>query len=173
MTRFWAALCVLVVLAGVACTKENEAPKPDSDSQQNYQDGRIPVDDNVYVISGEVQAVNSLVRQESPAQGSISVINGSGGGSFVGETNVGKGFIRVKVSSVAPATNLATIGRVVILKTTDTKAAVLTEGDVVEFKCRAQFEAIAAVRENETWDSAKGTWELDYCRLSSPVLGPG
>lgn len=165
------AACVVLGFFFIAC-EHNVAPEPDSDSQQNYDGGQIPVDDNIYVIRGTVQDVNSLVRQVAPAQGSVSVINGVGSGSFIGEQQAGKGFVRVEVLSVAPATELAAAGNVVILKTTDTKAAALSEGDTVTFKCRAQYEAIAAVREAETFNAEKlATWELDYCRLASPIVG--
>jgi hypothetical protein len=41
----------------------------------------------------------------------------------------------------------------------------------VTFKCRAQYEAVAAVRENESFNQAKvETWELDYCRMATPVI---
>lgn len=167
------AILLVVLMLGLVACDNNTPPEPDSDSRQNYKGGsEIPVDDNVYVIRGTVQDVNSLVRQEAPAEGSISVINGVGSGSFVGEQQSGKGFVRVEVLSVAPATELAASGEVVILKTTDTKAAALSEGDTVTFKCRAQYEAIAAVRENEDFNAEKlSTWELDYCRLASPIVG--
>jgi len=171
------AASVLVTVV-TACEASNEAPQADSDSQQQYnEDGRIPVDDNVYVITGTVQApIDSLERQVEPAEGGISGFVGAGGPGFVsgwysGPEFQGKGFLRLLVSSTVPSTSYAVPGRVAILKTSDTKARVLEAGDEVTLKCRLQYEAVAAVRENEDFDQAKvETWEIDYCRLATPVI---
>lgn len=167
---------VAVLLAAIAltgCEEQGAAPAPDSDSEQEYASGsKIPVNDNVYLIQGEVIAeVNEVTRQVEPAQGEVYGNNGYISGSFSGPIQAGKSFVRIRVRKVSPDTILAPLGDVVIVKTTDTKAVALLNGDVVTFKCRAQFESIAAVRENEKFDADKlGTWELDYCRLASPVI---
>lgn len=83
----------------------------------------------------------------------------------------GKGYVRLLVSSTEPETETAPKGDVVILKVVDTKATALKDGDRVTFKCRRQYENVAAVKENEKFDrSTFGTWEMDYCRLASPVI---
>ena len=57
----------------------------------------------------------------------------------------------------------------VILKTTDTKVTAISDGDLVTFKCRQQYEAVAAAREGQPFNAATdGTWELDYCRMAEP-----
>ena len=79
--------------------------------------------------------------------------------------------LRLLVHSVEPATPLAQPDRIVLIKTSDTKASALLTGDIVTFRCRAQYKAVAAVRENEDFYPSKvATWELDYCRLATPVI---
>ena len=42
--------------------------------------------------------------------------------------------------------------------------------DILDLADR-QYEALAAVRDNEKFSKTKvETWELDYCRLASPVI---
>lgn len=98
------------------------------------------------------------------------MIGGYGSASYFGPEFGGKGFVRgVVVESDA---SLAEVGHMVVLKSTDTKAIMLMPGDRATFKCRQQYEAIAAVRSYETFNADKlATWELDYCRLASPDLG--
>jgi len=176
------------ILAGVAlfsvfafgaesCESEETAPAPDSDSSQSFKEGaKIPVDTEVYVITGEVIGeVNSVTRQVEPAQGQVNgSLYGSYGslsGSFTGPIEKGKGFVRVRVQSSEPSTELAPVGDVAIIKTSDTKVSALLNGDIITFKCRRQYENIAAIKENEKFDADKlATWELDYCRLAAPVI---
>ncbi|MEZ4639803.1 MAG: hypothetical protein R2856_33400 [Caldilineaceae bacterium] len=148
-----------------------------SDSPQTYSaSARIPVDDNVYTITGMVVGdIASLSQQTTPAQGDVLGLQGRGygylGGSYFGAEFGGKGFVRLLVRSAQPSTPYAPPEQIVVLKTTDTKAVVLLPGDVVTFKCRAQYEAVAAVRENEAFNESKlETWELDYCRMVTPVI---
>lgn len=170
-----AGMIVLLALGLSACGVENAAPPPESDSGQYFTRGsEIPVDDNVYTITGQVVSeVGSLTRQTEAARGSISG-SGTGGfayisGSYYGPEFGGKGFIRLHV--LESDSFLAPWGEIVILKSTDTKGVALLPGDVVTFKCRHQYEAIAAVRNSETFDQEKlETWEIDYCRFVSPVI---
>lgn len=160
---------VIVILTGCA----NTAPQPVSDSPQGFtttSDG-VPVDDGVYLISGTVVGdVESLVRQTTPARGSMAGSAYGAYGSYFGPEFGGKGFVRLHVAS--SDSKLAPKGSIVILKVTDSKASVLLPGDNVEFKCRHQYEAVAAVRNSETFNAEKlETWEIDYCRLTTPQIG--
>ncbi len=173
----FAALAATTILGTGCSATTGEAPAPDSDSSQSYKEGsKVPVDDEVYTITGEVIGeVNETSRQVEPAQGQMSGSlygnYGSMQGSFTGPIEAGKGFVRIRVQSSKPSTDLAPEGDVTIIKTSDTKAKALLNGDIVSFKCRRQYEALAAVRESETFNSDKvETWELDYCRLASPVI---
>jgi hypothetical protein len=168
-------IVLLLVLLLTAC--RGQAPQPVSDSPQAYEaNARIPVDDNVYTITGQVVGeVASLSQQTAPAQGELTGLGARGygymGGSYFGPEFGGKGFVRLFVFSAEPSTRLAPPEEIVIMKTTDTKAAALLPGDIVTFKCRAQYEAVAAVRVNESFNQSKvETWELDYCRMVTPVI---
>lgn len=168
---------LLIALAG--CTSDDAtAPAPDSDSGQTWADGAtVPVDEKVYHVTGEVVGqINSLTRQVKPAEGSLSGTqygNGYGtvSGSFTGPVEAGKGYVRVRV--VKSDSDLAPVSEVVILKTSDSKVTALQPADVISFVCRRQYEALAPVMEKADFEKAKNdvaTWELDYCRLGSPVV---
>lgn len=156
------------------------APAPESDSNFTYEMGAtIPVDYAVYTIAGTVVAdVSDRVTGQEPGHitgssmtaGSFTSMSGT---YFPGDVQ-GKGFVRLSVESVTPPTELAAPGNVTLLKTTDLKAVALLPGDYVIFVCRAQYEAVAAIIGGEDFDqSIAGTWELDYCRLKSPVISEG
>ncbi len=173
MKKLFFLLAALLLLAGC----RGQAPQAASDSPQTYStNARIPVDDNVYTITGQVVGdIASLSQQTTPAQGDVTGIQARGygylGGSYFGAEFGGKGFVRLLVRSAEPATPYAPPQQIIVLKTTDTKAVVLLPGDVVTFKCRAQYEAVAAVRENEAFNEDKlETWELDYCRMVTPLI---
>lgn len=171
--RFGVAAFGAFVLAGVLTAGgcEESDPAPDSDSSYNYADGsKIPVDEKVYTVSGEVTGqVNSATRQVEPAKGSLSAYNGYASGTFTGPIEAGKGFVRLKITG--SDSNLAPMNELVILKTADTKVSALLSGDVVTFKCRAQYENIAAVKDGQKFEERQvATYELDYCRLETPTV---
>ena len=90
-------------------------------------------------------------------------------GTYFGPELNGKGLVWLKVTK--SSSKLALSSSIVILKVTDTKALALAPGDYVVFKCRHQYEAIAAVRSNETFDAEKlESWEIDYCRMVNPMV---
>lgn len=169
-----ASIVALALAACVGPPPTGNAPLPQSDSSHLYSGGKVPVDDRVYTISGVVIAdVESLTRQTQPAGGAIYGSAGVTYGSFFGPQFDGKGFVRLLVkSSDSP---LAPEGSVVILKTSDTKAVALVPSDEVTFKCRADYEAVASVRDytpfTEEIAGAVATWELDYCRMINPIIG--
>lgn len=181
MNRIWKAVALIglsaVALTGCGGDNNDDNPKTDSDSSFSYDDSaRVPVDEATYELTGEVVGqVNNLTRQVEPGKGSISGSQygsyGTLSGSFTGPIEAGKGFVRLKVSVSKPATDLAPVGEVAIVKTADTKASALMPGDIVTFKCRRQYENIAAVKDKQEFkESEVGTWELDYCRFETPVL---
>lgn len=179
MKKFWVLMAVfyfLVVAMIILVGCEPYAPQPDSDSSQSFSriQGGIPIDDNIYRVMGTVVSdVDSLTRQTQAARGSASGYDGYYSGSFYGAQFGGKGFIRLRVESISPSTEVAKPGEIALLKSSDTKGSALLPGDFVVFKCRIQYEAIAPVRESEEMEEDKhGTWELDYCRLERPVIIP-
>lgn len=172
--KWWFFVCVVVLSTALIGCEEmvSQAPQPESDSPQkySYKSEGIPVDDGVYGISGTVVGeVESLVRQTQRASGTM-VGSGVGTyGSYFGPEFGGKGFVRLLVED--SDSHLAPEGQIVILKVTDTKGIVLLSGDYVDFFCRHQYEALAAVRKREVFDPEKlETWEIDYCRLKTPVI---
>lgn len=176
---FVALAVVAFGVAGCSDDGQGDAPGADSDSAQSYNgDSKIPVDDNVYRVTVRVTApVTDKTVQRDPAHGSMSGSSygntGYVSGSYTGPVESGKGFVRGTVVKSEPATDAAPVGGVVVLKSSDTKVTALSNGDTVTFLCRRQFEAVAAVRDKEAFDSRKvGTWELDYCRMASPVFTP-
>ena len=169
---------LLLTLILNACTAGTVAPTSDSDF--SYAAGSsIPIDNNFYTVAGTVIAdVTDRVTGQERGHITGSAI-GTGnftsmqGTYFPGDVQ-GKGFVRLSVELVSPSTELAPQGNVVLLKTTDLKAVALLPGDYVTFVCRAQYEAVAAANNAEAFDANKaGTWELDYCRLKSPVISEG
>lgn len=174
-----AVVVTALVLGLIACSTEAPAapkgPAPDSDSGLAYEhSAKIPIDEEVYNITGQVVGdTSSITRQTDPAKGSLIGISDIMVGSFFGPIEAGKGFVRVRVIGVQPPTDLAPESRVVILKVTDTKASALLPGDTAEFRCRRHFESIAAVRKDAKFDVNKvGTWELDFCRMATPIFTP-
>lgn len=173
--KVFASIALALGIFGIAtaegCDEGN--PPADSDSSYSYKgDTKVDVDETTYSIKGEVvREVNSLTRQVAPAKGDLFGYGGYTSGSFTGPVEAGKGFVRLKVSVSQPATDLAPVGEVAIIKTTDTKVTALMAGDVVVFKCRRQYENIGAVKNDQTFNKDEvATWELDYCRLSTPVI---
>ncbi|MEZ4732005.1 MAG: hypothetical protein R3E79_33220 [Caldilineaceae bacterium] len=160
-------LWLLVGLLG-ACQR---SPAPESNNGLSYAwFTTIPVDTAVYTLTGTVATeVESLVRQTAPAQVQSYSAEGLSYSTYYGPQLNGKGMVRLTVE--ASNAELAPVGSTVILKLDDTKGILLLPGDRVTLKCRAQFEAISAVMNRQEFDPAAGTWELDYCRLATPVVG--
>lgn len=168
------AAIALFAIVLVSCTAGIVAPTSDSDF--SYAAGSsIPIDNNFYTVAGTVVA-DVADRTTGQEKGHItgSAIGAGNFTSMQGTYFPGDVFVRLSVELVNPSTELAPQGNVVLLKTTDLKAVALLPGDYVTFVCRAQYEAVAATNNAEAFDADKaGTWELDYCRLNSPVISEG
>lgn len=173
-------LLTLLAVTFAAC-RQNNAPAVQSDNSEGSfaevhgSAPRAPEDRNLYAIFGKVVAApSSLVRQTDPGHADIYGSNGFVSGTSFGPKYQGKGFVRLQILNIDPVVQykFAKVNDVVLIKTSDTKAAALSVDDMVNFKCRAQYEAIAPIRQNENFDSDKyGTWEFDFCRLSGPTVG--
>jgi len=161
-------LWLLMIWLLGACQR---SPAPESNNGLSYAwFTTIPVDTVVYTLTGTVTTeVESLVRQTAPAQVQSYSAEGLSYSTYYGPQMNGKGMVRLTVE--ASDAELAPVGSTVILKLDDTKGILLLPGDRITFKCRAQFEAISAVMNRQEFDPAAGTWELDYCRLATPVVG--
>lgn len=177
----WGVALLFVLIAVIVSSCRGQVAV-ESDSDQSYAPGSFaPLDHNYYVIKGTVIGdVRSLVMGQAagrvsvttvgPVQPSGVAVSSTSGTYFPGGIE-GKGFIRLSVEDTTPDTALAPDGENVLVKTTDTKAIALLPGDYIVLICRAQFEAVAAIDNQEKYDEEKaGTWEIDYCRLRSPVI---
>ncbi len=185
----WLVMIVLLLImaALTGCSGSDNGAKPtlapsDSDSNISF-DGEKPTDTNTYLITGVVVDMRSIrTGQETTSNTEIDLL-----GPFEGafwpifgidsslqtsgsSVETGKGFIRFDVTA-SEAIAEAPVGSQIILKTTDSKSFLLVPGDIVTFKCRRDFEPVAAVNVGEKVSEAKhGTWELDYCRLLTPIV---
>ncbi len=59
---------------------------------------------------------------------------------------------------------------VVVVKISDSKMFGIVVGDTVRLSCRAEPENLAAVANDEPFQHDLETWELDWCRFTSPVV---
>jgi hypothetical protein len=126
-----------------------------------------PEDTNMYVIRGRVISdVDSLTRQVTSASGAMY----GNYAHYTGPVVDGKSFIRISLMSANPNLPDAEIGQVILIKVVDTKAQALLPKDVVTFKCRRQYEAVARLNSEEIDWKKQETWEIDECRLASIVL---
>ena len=170
--------CLISIFVFAALAMSACVPVAQSDNSEAsfglIKGERIPTAESVYVVTGEVIAdVESMVRQVRPARGSVSSVNGSSYGYYVGPTIDGKSFIRIVVADINPRpTDINAYAESgIIFKFTDTKATALLPGDIIEFKCRRQYESVAPVRDNEPFDIEKfSTWEFDFCRMTTGII---
>lgn len=192
-------LLVVVVALGACGAPPNSATSvgslPRSDGNGNWDASQtLEQDPTVFRVTGVVQAAPASIVQQNGVNGSFY----RGSGYIAGGGTEGKGFVRLLVTGViakrqppisatevitatltppAPvevAQELVAPGDLVILKTEDTKASALVDGDAVTFICRVQREVVSPVLTNETGVAEKGliVQELDYCRLDGPVVQP-
>lgn len=168
MKRIIVVVAVIVALFVLGACQQVPGQVPESDSSYGYSaGGSLPIDPKIYTISGYVYAdIDSMVIQSQAASGRVY---SSGYGVYHGAEYSGKTLVRLFVEK--SDSQYALVESVVILKASDTKAAALMPKDRVTFKCRLQAEAIAAIFSGESFNQSEGlTYELDYCRLYSPVV---
>ena len=82
----------------------------------------------------------------------------------------GKGLISVHVNSINPSLNYIKPDTDIILKTTDLKIMAITPGYQFEVKCRSDYEPVASLEDNEMTTDRHTTYELDYCRMTTPEI---
>ena len=165
-------ILISIALGGCAVSTTTD-PRPPVEYVQNNSDykytnsSQIPLDMTYYHIKGEVAGdTESLTRQTSAGGGFYAP---GLYGAYFGPEYQGKGFVRLLVTE--SDSDLAPAESVVLLKVTDTKAVLLAPGDHVAFVCRRQYEAVGAIYDYEGLDVEKAaTWELDFCRLETPVV---
>lgn len=162
-------IVLTVLLSG--CNAAGTYAESDSGyTYQNYKQATIPVDNNLYTLTGVVVGdVNSIARP-GPAKVVTTYRSDyySVGTYFPPEMN-GKGMVRLWVEKsdflgVPPET-------IAIIKSTDTKLIAVLPGDRITLRCRVQAEAIAPSYTGQVYDEDKAvTLELDFCRMLSPII---
>lgn len=114
-------------------------------------------DQNLYSLSLVVKAVSGY-----------NEINGSfyqGSGSIWVD---GKGMIRGTVLSIDPEVLWAKPENEIVVKTTDRKAMMLQDGDIVDFLCTADYEPVCSISQNgREVGECRDKWEFDYCRIDN------
>lgn len=166
VSKFGAAVIVLLLILLLSGCNS-----PKSDSGIEFLPAEIPIDPDIFTLRGTV-VTDILSIQTTQAQGYSSATQYYGYSTF-SLWQEGKGFVRLLVDDASPMTNLAEPGTTIIIKTTDTKLKAILPGDMITLKCRAQYENVAATRVNEVIDIERyGTWELDFCRMVTPLVLP-
>lgn len=188
---------ILTACGGSATIGEQPKPNPDQSTiptpqpvppGQNgtYANGyALPAVTAIYSITVDVLAAPGSVSQYS-FQGSQSGSTYNGYGHMTGYISggtSGKGLIRAKIVTFSwddpykdimhqgeQWTPLVKVGDTVLLKTEDSKAAALGEGDRVTFLCREDQEFVAPAAINEIPTTKSVTRELDNCRMLSPQI---
>ena len=82
----------------------------------------------------------------------------------------GKGLVSVHVNSISPALDYLKPGTDIVLKTTDLKIMAIDPGYTFEVKCRSDYEPVASLQDNEYTTERYDTYELDYCRMTNPMI---
>jgi len=164
-------LLLILVLLLAGCASQTELVRSEN-TDGSWTVKRLPdefKDYSIYHITGTVASdVESLVRQTKPASGSMYGNPYFVTGYYSGAQFQGKGFIRLLIEETdAP---IGKVGDIAILKVVDSKSVALLPGDQVSFKCRVQPEIIDAMFINETFTPDAVIFELDYCRLTLPLI---
>lgn len=168
-------ICVFVLLFVAAlllgCMPVSDgADTAASENTVAKSNGNIYYDPSLYTMTVRIGG-SPKEHTEIHASGSASYYNGIGGGSMVVWQD-GKGIIPAYVIEMEPTSSIVSVGDSILLKTEDLKMSRLEEGWVVEIKCRMDYEPLTELHvPNEVVDAElTQTWELDLCRMSSPVF---
>lgn len=162
-------LILAVFLSG--CNQPGTYAESDSGyTYASYKQAAIPVDDNIYTLTGVVVGDVNSIAQQGPARVVTTYRSDyySVGTYFPPDMN-GKGLVRLWVEKSdflgVPSETIA------IIKSTDTKLIAVLPGDRITLRCRVQAEAIAPSYTGQVYDKDKAvTLELDFCRMLSPVI---
>jgi len=170
---FW-VLVVLVIVLLVGC-EANVPPEIDTDNGLTWNNTsddlkRSLVDTELYLFTIQVgRGTESVTYQAEPGYGSGTMYGNYASMSYRSEVINGKGVI-VGTILRTDHPDVAAVGNTLLFKFSDLKAVILQPGDIVEVKCRRDFEALSPVLDKQDWQPTSVTWELDLCRLSNPTL---
>ena len=155
-------VCLCAVVVG-ACTTRT------SDSGYSLKTIGNKIDSNIYVLNvtmlGEPESNKNLGGEGVARQ--YSDIYGFGNSRLWQD---GKGMISVHVNSISPSLDYVKPNTDVVLKTTDLKIMAIDPGYSFEVRCRNDYEPVASLQNNEVTSERYDTWELDYCRMTNPLI---
>lgn len=165
--------------SGTSAGVPTPGPVPPGGNGNYAANYALPAVTTIYTMTAVILAAPGSVSQYQ-VQGQSYTYDGHGSGYISGSTT-GKGLLRVRImdldwydpyAKVYPRAEgwspLAHDGDTVLLKTEDTKAAALAEGDEVIFLCREDQEFVAAAAVNEIPTTQSVTREFDNCRMFEP-----
>ena len=156
-------LTILMLFAFAACSTRT------SDSGYSLKTVGKKIDSNIYVLNvtmlGEPKS-NKNVGGEGIAR-QYSDIYGFGNSRLWQD---GKGLVSVHVNSVSPSLDYLKTGSDIVLKTTDLKIMAIEPGYSFEVRCRNDYEPVASLQDNEISNDRYDTFELDYCRMTNPLI---
>ena len=151
------------LLAASGCTTRT------SDSGYSLKTVGNRIDSNIYVLNvtmlGEPKSNKNLGGEGVQRQ--YSDIYGFGNSRLWQD---GKGLVSVHVNSVSPSLNYLKPGSDIVLKTTDLKIMAIEPGYTFEVRCRNDYEPVASLQNNEITNDRYDTFELDYCRMTNPLI---
>lgn len=167
-----AVVIIAVLLSLSNCQQAGTYAESDSRYfYKNHKSAAIPVDDNLYTLTGVVVGdVNSIQRAAGPARVVTTYRSDYySEGTYFPPHMEGKGLVRLWVEKSdflgVPAETIA------IIKSTDTKLIAVLPGDRITLRCRVQAEAIAPSYTGQVYDQDRAvTLELDFCRMLFPVI---
>ena len=185
MKKLFSVLVIFIaMLLFVACTTvetpvapsdpsvaDSLCVKPESDNDYTWSSfSCVNVSTIVYKVTIEVDD-EIINHTEVGASGSAFVFNGFGSASYR-MWQEGKGLLPVKIVSIEPAIEDIPVGTNIVLKTSDLKAMSLPTGATTVFICNLDTEVLSPVRDNQVLTTDRQTYELDNCRMLSPVFVP-
>ena len=157
---FFVFICLVTVSA---CTTRT------SDSGYSLKTVGNRIDSNIYILNvtmlGEAKSNKNLGGEGVQRQ--YSDIYGFGNSRIWQD---GKGLVSVHVNSISPSLNYLKPGTDIVLKTTDLKIMAIEPGYSFEIRCRNDYEPVASLQNNEITNDRYDTYELDYCRMTNPLI---
>ena len=165
-SRIVAFLLVLIALL-TACAPDTSLKADNGKAYQDVpEDVRAMVKDTT-IVHLAIRVVNEQITaqyQAAPAEGSATRYDTYGSASFTGQIIEGKGIMLVEIIN-GPSQYMGTA----ILKFVDLKAMALQPGFIAQVSCVVDYELLNP-SENTTYTGEALTYELDDCRLNTPMV---
>ncbi len=180
MKNPWLIFLVLVltlVLSACASTPvppsdpsvvKTECVAPESDSDYRWAMGAcVNVSTTVYKVTVRV-ADDMESHTEIGASGSAFMYGGYGSASYR-MWQEGKGLLPVEILDLDPSLESIPVGSLIVLKTSDLKAMAIPNDASAVFICNLDTEVLSPVQNVQVLTTDRLTYELDDCRMLTPV----